>query len=180
MGKEKQMGYDEKGKREFNFVYKKELIVYKKMLGFRVHKDEEKYIKKYNENCLDTEGKPIIFFENYTEWKKSIIEKYKEYEKEKLENFIFYLENGEYKDFVLSQAIIGVAAPLIIGIVLLYIENYIQQTEYQFLDPIFTIVMFMVCFWGGLKLFNEYSDSKKLYEEYGKIMTQLYDLKYGE
>lgn len=178
--KEKRIGYDEKGKREFEFVYKKELIIYKSMLGFRIHRDEERYIKKYKDDCLETEGRPIIFFDKYTDWKTSIKEKYDRYDKEKLEDFIFYLENGEYKDLMLSQAITGVAAPLIIGIVLLYIEDYIKVSEYPFFNTIFMIIMFAVCFWYGLKLFMQYTDGKKLYEEYAKIIHGIYQKKNKE
>lgn len=36
------------------------------------------------------------------------------------------------------------------------------------------IIMFAVCFWGGLRLFIQYTDGKKLYEEYAKIIREIY------
>lgn len=175
-----EIGYDKKGKKEFYFVYKKELIVYKKLLGLRISREEKKYIKDYEEKRLETEGKELIFYKNYIEWKNAIKEKYDGFEQENLENFIFYLENGKYLDSVIRDSFIGIATPIIVGIVLLYIEDYIRISTSELFDTIFIVVIFGVCFFMGLSLFNQYSNGKKLYEEYGKIIQEIYDDKYGK
>lgn len=175
--KEQVIGYEEKGKKEFGFVYKKELIVYKNMLGFRLSRDEKKYIKQYKKDYLETEGKPIHWSEKYTDWKQSIEEKYQEYDKEKLADFIFYLKNGRDKDLVLSEGVIGIALPMIMGVVLVYIEDCINLIQLDVGKIIGILIIFYVCFWNGLNLFVRYSDGKKLYEEYGNIIEGIYNRK---
>lgn len=175
----KEIGYDEKGKREFGFVYKKELIVYKKILGLRIDREEKKYIKDYEKKCIETEGKELIFYENYVEWKDSIKQKYDKFGQKELENFIFYLENGKYQDSVTRDSFIGIATPIIIGIVLQYIENYVETSTSEFLDTIFILVAFGVSFFMGVSLYIQYSNGKKLYEEYQKVVQEIYDEKYN-
>ena len=185
MRKTKEIGFKQIGKNKYKFIYDKELIVYKKMLGYRLTKNERVYVKKYEESCNETNGEILEWFDSYSKWSSKIKDKYSSYTIEQLEDLYFYLENGRFRNSVEVTDVIGLAVPVLAGVVLISLEDVMHISEMSnsfvvLLNSILMMILFGVYIFIGFKMLISRHDSEKMYCEYSKIIKKLIEEKSEE
>ena len=172
----KRIGFVKKGKKEFRFNIDRELIRYKVVTGERLTKTDEKFIDDYNQKCQDTNGEELELTENYMIWREGIINKYKGYSKEELEAFEFHLNHGAKMKMSLKELTANLAMPIIVGIMLLYFEQFFNSNNEPLafiLSIIGFVVLYAFCIVKGMGLIEGFNIKQEVYEAFSKIIKEM-------
>ncbi len=153
------------GKKEYDFEFEKEIIIYRGVCGEKL---------KWRERRKLEEDKSSFY--TYRQWKRYILEKYRRYDRSELEEFERYLKNrkticmGDVQFIGLGISVLfsflftGYAQSIIVA-------GKLSEEIYQFLSVvIFILVLMKISVEYIRKAFVDYQVSFSFYEDYLEII----------